>query len=913
MASPKSVLSNTLQSITFSKIRELESRRQSYETRKRTFLDKADAAVDERDRLACLLQAFGELYPGAQNEHSFKNISRWLSQSQYDASIPLPKLASFGRQLRAKLDVQSRKLDMAHLYSRLLTEWINQPSSPESSPVDANNDADTDSFELVQERQRQRLTELVDQFESVVFEPLETNEDDIRGFLDRLFPDEESKKALADLRELVSDSTISFMREAAPFNNQSLTNCIKGLLTEDIISDEKQAILRDFLDNDVAKAEIADVLNMRFSDLEQWNWNAGPEGIRVLPRAGLNGKYRVWADDDILQMIFVQYISIRLCSILKPALNTFLEDVWKREQGSYCTLSEDDKKRRRYYLNCYGGTNPSSIEEKRRAEYMETFFLTAMPGTETSLAEHNPYNDDDDSDDGQSEVPASSGNSGAKKSGIKQQLLRHLSTDLLLHRLRGKTYDTRTEPGSGVALVQTDLQWYATGLSHSTAYAVMRYVGFGQQWLDFFKRYLEAPLNLDAASDDRVPQGPRIRKRGVPMAHASEKLIGELVLFFMDVSVNRDTGLLLYRLHDDIWLLGEPSGVSQAWNGMQSFAKVFGLNFNHRKTGSVYLPGRSEKDPKISMALPTGDVTVGFLRLDQATGRWVINQKLVLEHVEQLKTQLNESNSVLSWVQTWNSCIGRFFSSTFGEPAFCFGREHVDEILDTYSSMFRKLFPDDGSGNEGSVTDHLKAMIKARFDVSVPDSFIFLPEQLGGLGLRNPFVGLFLIRDQIKETPDDVINEYLKDERDSYLRAKKTFESLGERARRNKLRSIYPDGEWSDDRIREHAALDTFISLEEFGRFRERFDITFSYKYVKLLLVPNAVEINLSGQAETKLRQFLAAGEFKPDAQQKWFLQLYADELLEDFGGLNLVDKQFLPVGVLTMMKGKRVRWNMVL
>ncbi|KAK4226987.1 hypothetical protein QBC38DRAFT_209318 [Podospora fimiseda] len=910
MASPKSVLSNTLQSITFSKIRELESRRQSYETRKRSFLDKADAAVDERGRLACLLQAFGELYPGAQDEHSFKNISRWLAQSQYDASIPLPKLVSFGHQLRAKLDVQSRKLDMAHLYSRLLTEWINQPSSPELPSTNTSNDSDTESFEVVQERQRQRLTELVDQFESVVFEPLETDEDEIRGFLDRLFPDDESKKALAYLREQISEKTTFFIRETAPFNNWSLTNCIKGLLTEDIISDEKQAILRDFLNNDVAKAEIADVLNMRFSDLEQWSWNAGDEGIRVLPRAGLNGKYRVWADDDILQMIFVQYISVRLCSILKPALKTFLEDVWKREGSNHCTPSDNDKKRRRYYLNCYGGINPNSVEEQRRTEYLKNFFLTAMPGSETSLAEHNPYNDDGGDDDRDVGIDR---DSTSNKPGIKQQLLHHLSTDLLIHRLRGKTYDNRTELAGGVALVQTDLQWYATGLSHSTAYSVMKYVGFSQEWLDFFKKYLEAPLNLDAASDDRVARGPRIRKRGVPMAHASEKLIGELVLFFMDVSVNRDTGLLLYRLHDDIWLLGKPSRVSRAWSGMQSFAKVFGLNFNQRKTGSVYLPGKSEKDPKISQVLPTGDVSVGFLRLDEVTGRWVINQKLVLEHVEQLKKQLNESKSVLSWVQTWNSCIGRFFSSTFGKPAFCFGRQHVDEILDTYSSMFRKLFPDNGSGNEGSVTDHLKTMIKARFDVSVPDSFIFLPEQLGGLGLRNPFVGLFLIRDQIKETPDDIINEYFKDEKDDYLRMKKNFEAQSESTRRHKLRSIYVEGEWSEDRIKDFAALDTFMLPDEYSRFRERLDNTFYFTYQKLLSVPDAVEINLSGQAEAKLRQFLAAGEFKPDAQQKWFLQLYADQLLEDFGGLNLVDKQFLPVGVLAMMKGKRVRWNMVL
>ena len=121
MASPTSVLSKTLQSITLTKIRELTSRRSSYETRKRNYLDKANAATDQRDRLECLLEAFKELYPGATKDRSISNIERWLTQSRYDASIPASKLAGFDQQLRGKLDIQSRKLDMAHLYAQLLT------------------------------------------------------------------------------------------------------------------------------------------------------------------------------------------------------------------------------------------------------------------------------------------------------------------------------------------------------------------------------------------------------------------------------------------------------------------------------------------------------------------------------------------------------------------------------------------------------------------------------------------------------------------------------------------------------------------------------------------------------------------------------------------------------------------------
>jgi hypothetical protein len=76
--------------------------------------------------------------------------------------------------------------------------------------------------------------------------------------------------------------------------------------------------------------------------------------------------------------------------------------------------------------------------------------------------------------------------------------------------------------------------------------------------------------------------------------------------------------------------------------------------------------------------------------------------------------------------------------------------------------------------------------------------------------------------------------------------------------------------------------------------------------------VPEPEEIVLSREVVGGLIDF-GTDSVRLDSEKKWFLQLYANELLEDFGGLSLVDKQFLPVGVLAMMRGKKVSWNMVL
>lgn len=519
-------------------------------------------------------------------------------------------LRSFDEQLRAKLDVQSRKLAVADLYSRLLTEWMDQsPSDPDlPHPVDSSGD----TFEVI-ERQKQRLSELVDKFESVVFEPLETSGSGIHSFLDGLFPDEESRKALETLRQDIASSTDGLMHETAPFDRDSLTRCIKGLLTEDSLSDEKQAILQNFLGSGVALSEIADVLNMRFSDLKHWQWDAGDEGIRVMPRQQLNGKYRIWADDDILQMTFVHHIGIRLCNILKTALRTFVSNPSAWTWNAHRAPTQGDLDRRQYYTG-HSSAPRDSVETGRKSAYLETFFLSQLPANESTLFEGGIGAYDDDDDEPSSTSPQT-------RSSVKQRLLRQLTSELLIHQLRGKAYGSSTGTGGGVALVQTDLQWYATGLPHSTIYSVMRYVGFSKDWIDFFKKYLEAPLNLDCSSDDRPKLGPRIRKRGVPMAHALEKFTGELVLFFMDLAVNRQTGLLLYQLHDDIWLCGEPKTSAQAWSCMRDFAAAFGLEFNKKKTGSVYLAESSKLNAKVASALPPGPVTVGFLRLDPRSAK----------------------------------------------------------------------------------------------------------------------------------------------------------------------------------------------------------------------------------------------------------------------------------------------------
>lgn len=898
MSSSTAALSRTLKSITITKIAELEKQRKSFAARKHALLEAAKQdEPNKRQKVLRLLKGVEGLDLPSSSEVSLPNMKRWLDQSCFDDSIPEEMLQSFDEQLRSQLHIQTRRLDLADLYSRLLREWLNTSNSEtEVDLADEDNASLDESFELVE---KDRLRSLREKFEAVVFTPLETNEVEIDNYLSKLFEGDNGAKALDRLRKQTESMGKYSFKTSEPFDETSLRWCLKGLLANDLLSDEKKTILQEFLKDEVARGEICDVLNMKFRDIENWTWDAGDEGMLVEPRRQLNGKYRIMMDEDVLQAIFLHYIGVTWSVSMKTTLSEVIRYTRLWKHNSHVPQEEID--RRRYYLGDWrsGRTveeSSNSVEHERQRAYREDFFLSQLPSSVYEGA--GGYDDDEEI-----------GESGKKSpKEIKQQLLRQLATEVHLRR----TLDGEA------AVIQSDFQWFATSISHSTIYAVLRFIGMPEDWVTFFKKFLEAPLNLSPVSDDSNRNEVRIRKRGVPMAHALEKFFGELVLFFIDLAVNQEAGTLLYRFHDDLWLCGRPGECARAWKSMEQFSMVMGLDFNRKKTGSVYLVNdESTRDPDIVAVLPEGHVSVGFLTLD-ATGHWGINQHDVDAHVTQLQKQLSKCSSILSWVQTWNSCIGRFFGHSFGEPANCFGGAHVDSILETHKRMQRRLF-NGQDGNGTSVTDHLKRMIVDRFGVTdVPDAFIFLPEQLGGLGVRNPFISSFLVRDQVYNNPADRLAEFLKKEKEMYEDAKRAFEEMGELGRRRHFRNIYTNeyGEHSKTAVAE-ADLDTFFSMEDYTRSRESLSAALCTAYKDLMRVPVKNEAVISRKVKDALRKHAAVqpelewGSMDPE--MKWLLQLHSEELFAKCGELSIVDKNLLPLGILTILRKRKVGWQMVL
>ncbi|KAF5672312.1 ubiquitin ligase [Fusarium heterosporum] len=888
-------LSQTLGGITNTKIGELEKQRTIYEARKDKVLDQANQEDDSIARINLLLEGVRNLNAEAYQSPAVKNIKHWLSQSKYDVSVPAESMQAHEDLIRSHLEVPSRKLALGHLYARLITEWMTSVSSEPAQ--------EEESFEVL-DQQKERLQQLCDKFEQVVFEPLQTDEVEIDLYLNELFQGdrgEESAKSLKSLREAITNSCGQIFGAKAPFDSATLKWCINGLLAEDLLSDEKQAILRDFLEKPVVLGEIADVLNMRFSNIHSWEWDAGEHGIPVLPRQQLNGKYRIWMDEDVLQAILIHYIGIKCCVALKSALHEFISSshtIWKWHAGPEPT--HDEKLRRTYYMTS-GADTKTNLSNERKGQYTSTFFMSQLPATVETIGSGG-YSDPTEEQE------------KSKQPNIKQRLLQTLATEATIHKtLKGE-----------VALIQTDLEWFATGLPHSTIFAAMRFFGFTESAISFFKKALEAPLNVQSSPDSLLTGSPRVRRRGVPMAHAPEKLLGELVLFIMDVVVNQQDGMLLYRLHDDLWLCGEPLNCKRAWAAMNDYAKILGLSFNKSKTGSVYIASDSEKrDTDIASALPEGPVRVGHLALDPVSGIWEIDHEEVERHMKQLKKQLKECGSVLEWVQTWNSCMGRFFSHTFGEPAHCFGLHHVDSILETYQMMQKFLFSDVSDSIQGShgAVNHVKSMINDRFGVVVPDAFVHLPERLGGLGLRNPFVPILTVRESLgKESPELIIRELHDKMMDRYKKYKKHFDNFSVEFRiAAAVKASWILGTVHSDVFKNLLSaqeLNTFFSMEEHAKHLELTSSALTQAYLSLQTVPYAVGPDMDSDVSDTLNHELNLNPNDASSkvqEARWALQMYRDELRRDYGGLRLVEKEHLPLGVLTLLRNRAVTWTMVL
>jgi len=98
--------------------------------------------------------------------------------------------------------------------------------------------------------------------------------------------------------------------------------------------------------------------------------------------------------------------------------------------------------------------------------------------------------------------------------------------------------------------------------------------------------------------------------------------------------------------------------------------------------------------------------------------------------------------------------------ATASKPSRALGREHIENLIDTFVRIQKAIFP------VGPVTDYLAKLASERFGVTgIPDGVWHWPLQMGGLELRNPLVLLYGVREAIRKSPQEIpLNDLYLDE-----------------------------------------------------------------------------------------------------------------------------------------------------
>ncbi|OQE16139.1 hypothetical protein PENSTE_c025G08858 [Penicillium steckii] len=894
------------------------------------------------------------------------NIDRFLKQAEYDPCISADTLERWRRSLLSILDVQTLKYEYAMLFAQLTMEWLSVKKSPKTRGEKDKND-DFEKLASTQKMESKR------QWEENVFKSADVDANTITTFLKELFttpsgPVEDEttdpSKNIIKYLERIHKKVTRFEEEltsSAQFNSSTLQWVIKSLLSSDLPTEKQRAVLREFLKDNTVLTELADVLNMRLIALDTWSW--GPE-VTVEQRRQLNGDYHIHMHEDLIQAIFLQYLGIKWSVFFKKTLTAFRKSkgIWKSPRS---TIPEIDKKRRRFYLdsptddkhglqivresihcNAYfvsqlldheqqqrevaeGEMEASSSKKKAKqtAAYSARFSPSSpqfsAASARLSAVRHRKIPsddgsdedmgfgmwDEDDAEDSDSEYEDSYNNNKfaqtvmkpANPMQAKQNLLLLLGADITINqRLYGE-----------ITCFRAQYESLYPSLPHATILAVLKFLGVSEKWARFFEKFLTAPLKFV----DEPDVEPRLRRRGAPGSHVLSEVFGEVTLFCLDFMVNKESeGGTLWRVNDDMWFWSRSQDTCvTAWKGIQKFSKIMGLPIGN-KAGGAHMTAEDRPKAAISSDLPSGKIRWGMLYLNSDSSRFEIDQEMVDCHIDELKHQLQDKEvSIFSWIQAWNAFASTFFTYNFGTPANCFGQQHVEMMLQTHERIQRKIFSSKQGSGDHSVITYLRETIQSRFgNTSIPDGYFFLPIDLGGLELSSPFINLVGLRDSIIASPNSLMDDFFRREEEKYTRLKRDYLAKDKDTLLAQNKGYRPDD------------VNTFMSFEEYTRHRDLIAYApgrqLVHVYDDLLRHPPQKEIGYDysgpisvGLAKLESQNGLSGIKSEWDDMSsywKWVVQLYGPEIVDRFGGFNVVDPGLLPIGLVSQFRSGRVSWR---
>ncbi|KAF8811893.1 hypothetical protein BYT27DRAFT_7221290 [Phlegmacium glaucopus] len=939
-AKSDSSFGQTLQFITSIKLHELEKQRLAYQAHAKV-IDEANAYGEAGDiikKVQVLVKAV-KSWTGSGSLSDKKivggklqlvDLEFWLQQAKKDPSFNQEIAQSWAETLEAHINHTKMRFDSAKLFGNLFNEWLAsgdssaltyQPGVDDAS--DVGDLADTASADFV-EVGRKEMHEQKEKLKSIIFDDHPVDVATLNEYLEGLFEPEEAAKALEKLRKDLKDHGYRLQRTT--ITNVDIGNSISGLLASGQMNEGKRTTLKAFQENPTVLDEVASVLNMRLASLDSWTWPQ--EGVMIEMRRHLNGKYRAFTDPEIIDALLLHYIGVSWQVRLKNGLRRLFDGkAWKRPLPPTHNLKE------KYEAQLRGDNGGDSIDKQRNNVRINSFFVSQLADSARGGGAA-AYDDLVD-------APSGKARAGTSPGMIKQQLLNIMTTECYLNTTLHGTHAT----------VRSDLKWFGPSLPHTSILTVLEFLGMPKNWLSFYKAFLGAPVRFSEDAE------PRVRKRGTPISYELSVVCGEALLFIMDFAVNqRADGLYLYRMHDDLWLWdADVNKCATGWEEMNKYAGLVGLEFNEEKTGSAYVGSDVGEKPS---RLPDGDIRWGFLKFDPSQTRFVIDQKDVNLHIAELRRQLAATKSVFGWINAYNKYMAFFLRNFGGTPANCFGQEHVVDIIDALGRIQRDLFAETG---DGSAVGYLSKILRERFDVKdLPEGYFYFPISSGGLELRNTMLEVLSLsmrnkplstytfkdkdtmvdKDVIEASKDDeddlesledsdsedsdseVSSAYTSDDEDSDEIKIQEETSTEARFQRNittdKRRYARVKEIWdldTENRRTKHGYrpdFDEFMSFTEYISLRESWLSTWGTTYQSMLESPSERHMILAPQVKAEIENGSHASSDKYwDSltwYDKWVLSMYGKEVVKKFGGLEVVDRNLIPIGMVQLFKTSRMK-----
>ena len=199
-------------------------------------------------------------------------------------------------------------------------------------------------------------------------------------------------------------------------------------------------------------------------------------------------------------------------------------------------------------------------------------------------------------------------------------------------------------------------------------------------------------------------------------------------------------------------------------------------------------------------------------------------------------------------------------------------------MISTFGRIQRGIFPSTG----GSVVEHIRETIEKRFDVKdIPAGWCFLPISEGGLEIVNPIIDILTVRASLVQDPTVAFSQRKQTDEADYNKAEEVWRTGG--------------GEGNSD---------TFMSWDEFVLGRETVSVGWGNVWKSLQIVAAPVYLSQAGAAARD------GNWYDRSNVGKWVMLLYADEILQRFGTLKIVEPTLIPVGMLSAFRGSKIAWD---